>query len=177
MHQRLLAILIVPVFGLAAGDFGRAQAPPREAPWFGVALPPALDAHRPVVDVAAVAPPPALVPAGEEGAAQLAGARIRRDVDAIVGFSRQSRADGDWVWGRVTGFPAAARTMTWVAEQFTRAGLSQVQVQEYDATGPMWWATSWRCGSWAMPGSARARRTWCSNRRFPRAARRFRAGR
>jgi len=133
-------------FALAVGGAAAlaAQAPRSSAPWFGLALPPGIgDPHRPVVNVATVTTPPARVPAGEEGFTELKGDRIRRDVETIVGFSKQSRAAGDQAWGRVTGFPAAARTMAWVAEQFKEAGVSGVEVQEYDASAPMWWSRSW----------------------------------
>lgn len=112
-------------------------------PWFGLALPAGLgDPHQPVVTLAG-APAPSPVPAGEEGYVHLTGARIRADTEAIVGFSKESRASGDRVWGRVTGFPASAATMAWAAEQFRAAGLSGVEVQTYDAIAPMWWARSW----------------------------------
>ena len=91
------------------------------APWFGVPLPSGLgDPHRPVVDVASVRAPAATVPAGESQHNELEGARILRDVAAVVEFSKKSRAAGDRVWGRVTGLPAAADTAAWIAKQFRR---------------------------------------------------------
>jgi hypothetical protein len=126
-----------------AGASGAAQTP-ATAPWLGVPLPSGIgDPHRPVVNVAAVTPPGAQVPADDRRAPQLEGARIRRDLETIVSFSRQSRSSGDRVWGRVTGFPAAAATMEWTANQFRAAGLSDVAVQTYEATAPMWWAKAW----------------------------------
>jgi Peptidase family M28 len=120
--------------------------------WFGLPLPNGLgDPHRPVVDVRTVTPPAVRVPGGEERFSDLAGAKIRRDLETIVGFSKQSRAAGDRVWGRVTGFPAAAATHAWVAEQFRAAGLQNVQVQPYEASAPMWWATSWEVRVVASP--------------------------
>jgi hypothetical protein len=120
--------------------------------WFGELPPNGLgDPHRPVVDVRTASPPPARVPGGEERYSDLTGARIRRDLETIVGFSKQSRAAGDRVWGRVTGFPAAAATQAWVAEQFRAAGLQNVQLQPYEASAPMWWATSWEVRVVASP--------------------------
>jgi Peptidase family M28 len=113
-------------------------------PWFGLAIPPGLaDPHKAVVNVAAATPVRPRVPSGEGPYRDLQGIRIRKDVDAIVGFSKKSRAEGNKVWGRVTGFPSAVATHSWVAEQFTAAGLTGVAVQTYDASAPMWWATSW----------------------------------
>jgi hypothetical protein len=96
-----------------------------------------------VVDVARAQPPAVAIAAGDERARQLDGVRIRRDLEAIVNFSRQSRASGDRVWGRVTGFPAAAATAAWVADQFRSAGLTDAAVQTYDASAPMWWPKAW----------------------------------
>jgi hypothetical protein len=116
--------------------------------WFGLPLPPGLgDPHKPVVPVASVTASGSVlrarVPSGEGTFRELQGIRIRRDVDTIVGFSKESRVAGHRVWGRVTGFPSAVTTASWVAEQFTAAGLSNVLVQQYDGTAPFWWAKSW----------------------------------
>ena len=133
-------VLALAVGGLAVV----AQALQSNAPWFGLTLPPGLsDPHRPVVNVTGITAPPARVPPGEERYRDLEGARIRQDLDAIVGFSKESRGAGDRVWGRVTGFPAAVKTMAWVERQFKDAGLQNVAVQEYSASAPMWWSRSW----------------------------------
>ena len=116
------------------------------APWYGKSVPPGLgDVHKPIVNVKNATPPPATVPPGEEKFSTLRGSEIYRDVASIVGFSKQSRAAGDKVWGRVTGFPAAKATIDWSAQQLKLAGLSDVAVQEYTATigTPMWWSKSW----------------------------------
>ena len=123
------------------------------------------------------APPPARVPAGEERHADLGAARIWPDLETIVGFSKQSRAAGDRVWGRVTGFPAASATHAWVADQFRRAGLQDVQVQPYDASAPMWWATSWEVRVVAPAGPVAPAVTSCSKAPFRRADPRSRAAR
>jgi hypothetical protein len=115
--------------------------------WFGLALPKGIgDPHAPVIDVRQARVPPARIPPGEGWNRELEGARIREDVATIVGFSRASRASGERVWGRVTGFPSARKTIEWSAEQLKRAGLQQVEVQEYAAAPEtsMWWASDWR---------------------------------
>lgn len=134
-----LAVAAGLVAACSSGDSGN-------APWFGVPLPPGLgDTDQPVVDVSSVAPAAAAVPEDEaSGFEQLAGARIHDDLSTIVGFAQESRRGGDRVWGRVTGFPAAAKTIAWVADRFREAGLSDVQVQEYGADAPMWWADDWK---------------------------------
>ena len=92
-------------------------------------------------------------PPAKSDHADLTAVRIWPDLETIIGFSKQSRAAGNRVWGRVTGFPAASATHGWVAEQFRRAGLQSVQVQAYDASAPMWWATSWEARVVATPAA------------------------
>jgi hypothetical protein len=129
---------------ITIGGVGLAQS--NSSPWFGIALPHALsNPHKPVVNVKNVSLPPALVPADEKRYRELQGARIYRDVATIVDFSKHSFKAGDKVWGRVTGFPAAKATIEWSAQQFKKSGLTNVDVQEYEATAgtPMWWAKNW----------------------------------
>jgi hypothetical protein len=83
------------------------------------------------------------VPAGEEGRDELSGARIRADLETIVGFSKASRAEGNRLWGRIAGFPSETATARWVADRFRAAGLQGVEVQEFPASAPMWWSRNW----------------------------------
>lgn len=132
-----LAVILVLLSGCAP-----AEVP--DAAWFGLELPPGLgDPHHPVVRVADVVPAPLSVPAGEKDNHDLEGVRILADVDTITGFSRQDRAAGNRMWGRVTGRPSAAATMEWVGDQFQDAGLQDVEVQAYDGTEDMWWPRTW----------------------------------
>jgi hypothetical protein len=138
---------VLPAIGVfvlvAMGSFpGRAQMP--ASVWFGVALPSGLgDPHRPVLSVAGVRAPDPLVPAGEERRPELAGSRIRRDLETIIDFSKASRAAGNRLWGRIAGFPSGTATVRWAAEQFRAAGLQGVEVQEFSASAPMWWSRAW----------------------------------
>jgi hypothetical protein len=127
---------------LVASSLLMAQAP--SVAWFGVPVPPGLgDPHRPILDVSAVTPAPATVPAGEDANRDLAGAAIRKELEAIVGFSRADRARGEKAWGRITGFRGAEDTHTWVFQQFTAAGLRDVETQTYTATQATWHPKSW----------------------------------
>ncbi len=120
--------------------------------WFGIFEPPGIgDPHAPTVDVLSATPIPPRIPAGEEDFAELSGETLFQYMDEIVGFSRESRAEGNRVWGRVTGFPSARRTIEWAAEQFREAGLVDVAVQEYDASSDMWWAVDWEVKLLADP--------------------------
>ena len=146
MHtlHKVLWLAALGTMALLTATTSRVQA--QSAAWFGLPLPGGIgDPHRPVVDVSKLEVPAAIVPPGEERNRELQGTRIQRDVATIVGFSKQSYAAGDKVWGRVTGFPAAKATVEWSAQQLKKAGLAGVSVQEYAAANdaPLWWAKSW----------------------------------
>jgi hypothetical protein len=111
------------------------------APPSGLALPPQLG----VLDGGRFTAPPSAVPPGEERHTELQGGRVFEHLEQIVEFSRQSRASGEMMWGRISGLPSAVATADWVAERFREAGLSQVAVQRYDADAgtTMWWPDHW----------------------------------
>src|SRR5262245_7376291 len=70
--------------------------------WLGLKPPSRLSSpHRPIADMKATPPSDATVPTGESKDQSLIGKRIYRDVDTIVGFSKQSYNEGNKVWGRV----------------------------------------------------------------------------
>ena len=148
---RLVILLIaVPLASCVSGT----QTSATSDAWFGVATPQGLsDPHRPTVDTKTTQVPPARVPAGEEINRELQGTRLYRDVSTIVDFAKQSHRAGDKTWGRVNGFPAAKATLDWAARQFKAAGLTNVEVQQYDAAAgtAMWWAKTWEARLIADP--------------------------
>ena len=99
--------------------------------------------HRPILDVSALKPAPAIVPTGEEIHHDLKGDAIRKDLEAIVGFSIADRARGEKAWGRITGFRGADETHAWVLQQFKAAGLRDSDTQTYAATQATWYPKSW----------------------------------
>jgi len=130
----------------ALATLASATAQATEEAWFGLKLPPGLgDPHKPIADVKSANPLPAKLPLGEARSTELRGDHIIRDVAAIIEFSKQSRRDGNKVWGRVTGFPSAKAAIDWTAKQLRDAGLQNVEVQEYPAQAntSMWWAKEW----------------------------------
>ena len=61
----------------------------------------------------------------------LSGVAIHRDLATIVGFSHESKAAGDYLWGRITGRPAYDRTVAWVTEQLRAAGIKNAHLEAF----------------------------------------------
>ncbi|WP_454762255.1 M28 family peptidase [Caulobacter segnis] len=104
--------------------------------WFGLRLPgPETDPKAGPLEAAAPLLPARLATfASGPMDPVLSGAAIRQDVATIVGFSHQSRAAGDYLWGRVTGRPAYDTTIAWAAEALRRAGLSDAHLEAFRAS-------------------------------------------
>jgi hypothetical protein len=128
----------------------------RNGPWFGAPLPPAVGAE-PAVVVGNRAPRPVRVPTGAPEGPEFAAANLRADLNTIVGFSKESRAvkeiGSGQQWGRVSGFPSGAKTIEWAAEQFRRAGISDVRLQPIaqDPGASFWLPLSWEVKLLADP--------------------------
>ena len=140
-----LGLTIAAGLNFSGPGAASAQSSTGTQAWFGLPQPTGLEVP-PQFSVLArenFSAPPAPVPPGEERDTELKGERVQRWLQDIVDFSEQSRANGALMWGRVSGFPAAAATAEWVAQQFREAGLSQVQLQPYDAGQSMWWPEHW----------------------------------
>lgn len=65
----------------------------------------------------------------------LSGTSIRGDLATIVGFSHESRAAREYLWGRVTGRPAYDKTVAWVTAQLKAAGLKDAHLEAFQAMG------------------------------------------
>ena len=139
-----LAFSLAVSAGLGLPPRMHGQSAPEEA-WFGLPVPTGLELPPAlaVLRERGFTAPAAAVPAGEERFVELEGSRIWPLLEAIVGFSRESHARGDAMWGRVSGFPAADATAEWVAARLREAGLSDVEVQSYQADADMWWPDQW----------------------------------
>ena len=106
------------------------------APWFGQRLPPPVnDPGASVVDTTKVDLPalPATFGPGPKSPL-LNGERIKADVRTIIGFSLESKAAGDYLWGRVSGTPAYFKTASWAVDQLKAAGLADARLDEFTAT-------------------------------------------
>ncbi|MEE2637888.1 MAG: M28 family peptidase [Acidobacteriota bacterium] len=126
----------------------RAQTPEAPLPWFGVTRPPGITPHT--LEVLGARPvAPVVIPSAEQEDRELAGARIRVDLETVVGFSKESRASKEigagQMWGRVTGFPSGNLTVEWAVDQFRVAGITEVELQAFsqDADAALWLPLSW----------------------------------
>jgi hypothetical protein len=121
---------------------------PSSGAWFGLPLPgPATEqvidfAH---VDLPMIAAPPVA------DAPELEGDKLLRYVQDIVAFSYASRAAGDRSWGRLAGTPWAERTVDYVAEEFRKAGLSDVVKSEVPFLGIDRTASDWHVSLLGLP--------------------------
>jgi hypothetical protein len=115
--------------------------------WFGVAPPPpANDPTRPVMKYDGGYAPLAAQFAHRSGRFDelLDGAAVKADHRAIVGFSLESLAAGDKVWGRRAATPSFMHTLEWTVSRFKAAGLKDAVVEPFAVTAPMWVPQSWR---------------------------------
>jgi hypothetical protein len=175
MRNRLIiAAAITSMLGAAAvvaqqpSRDDRSAAPVPSGAWFGASLPAGLtDPHRPILDVAATAPAPAIVPPGEEGYGELAGPAVRGYLEAVVGISKADRARGEKAWGRITGFRSADETHAYVLRQFKAAGLRDSETQTYDAAQATWYPKAWEVKLLASERTGAASRDVVLESAFP----------
>ena len=97
--------------------------------WFGLTLPQPPTA-APAVKVGTRPPRPA-ESVDEGDGSELRGDVIKRDVETIVGFARDSQQSKEigsgQMWGRIAGFPSSDKTVDWAIDQFRKAGITDVR--------------------------------------------------
>jgi len=69
---------------------------------------------------------------------------LKADQKKIVGFSLESLAAGDKLWGRRAATPSFMHTIEWTVNAFKTAGLKDARVEPYAVADPMWVPTSWQ---------------------------------
>ena len=132
---------------LASAQTNR-PAPTGRTAWFGLTLPQP-PAAAPAVKVGTRPPRPAAATATPDGN-ELRGDAIKRDVETIVGFARDSQHSKEigsgQMWGRIAGFPSSDKTVDWALDQFRRAGITDVRRQPIgqDAKAALWLPLSWQ---------------------------------
>jgi len=143
---RVVALLVSGLCALASSSAGQ---PAEDAPWFGVAMPPAFEPHVPPVIVGERGVAPAVVPPGEDAFTALTGGALQVHLASIVQFSRTSREKREigsgQLWGRITGFPSGHDTVSWAAGRFEEAGIDDVWRQPFDQEpgAEFWLPLSW----------------------------------
>jgi hypothetical protein len=152
----IAALTLVFALGSSGAAAQETRGAAKPGPWFGVPLPPPLG-KEPAVVVGERAPRPVILPPGEPSAPELAGAVIKADLDAIVGFAKESRTGREigtgQMWGRVSGLPSGTKTINWAVEQLRKAGIADVKVQPIvqDANARFWFPLSWEVRLLADP--------------------------
>lgn len=142
--RALLAVVLA--LGFSGASMAQNPAPPRDPAWFGVPRPgPVSDLDRPtfVVESNAYGPAPILFKMPQDRSGALNGAKMMADMRKVVEFSRESRAAGEPLWGRISGMPAQRRTTEWVVSRLKAAGLSNARTEDYALTSPIYWPTRW----------------------------------
>ena len=142
----LIALLVVASSAAAQDDPpGRRAAAKKDGPWFGLTLPPR-DGAAVAVQVGKRPPRPAIA----DAAAQFSGSALKADVETLVGIARSARDSKEigsgQMWGRISGFPSGAKAVEWAADQFRKAGISDVKTQpiSQDERSSLWLPLSWR---------------------------------
>ena len=139
-HRIVLLGLILPLIVVAAE---------KQAPWFGLNLPPPVDLTAPLAESVRQSES-AKFADGETKFPAFAGNRILQDVTTIVGFSQQSRQHKEigsgQLWGRISGFPSSSKTINWAADQFRQAGIDRVDIQTFTQSpdSQLWLPLSWQ---------------------------------
>ncbi|HVF16893.1 MAG TPA: M28 family peptidase [Steroidobacteraceae bacterium] len=141
-------LMLLCVADIAAAQERKPVVPDLSKPWFGVALPPAFSTE-PAVIVGEREARPFVAPANEKADSDLLGSRIRKDLERIVEFSKESRAKREigsgQLWGRVSGFASSAATIEWSASQLRAAGITDVRMQpiNQEPAASFWLPQSW----------------------------------
>jgi len=115
--------------------------------WFGTPVPPpANDPRKPVMKYDDVWPPVPAQFTHRPGRFDelLDGAALKRDHKTIVGFSLESLAAGDTVWGRRAATPSFMHTIDWTVSELKAAGLKDARAETFAVTGSMWVPRSWQ---------------------------------
>jgi len=123
------------------------HATAQNAAWFGTPVPPPLsDPRKPIMkhdDAFAPLPVPFVRRPGRHDEL-LDGTALKADHKRIVGFSLESLASGDKVWGRRAATPAFMHTLEWTLNEFKAVGLKDARIETYSVPGSMWVPQSWK---------------------------------
>ena len=124
-----------------------AVTPTFAAAWLGVPLPEVRQQQRserfeqkfPSLGVAPAGVPMA---AQDDRYTHIRGEDLMLTVSDIVAISAQSKADGNTLWGRISGGPYERMTAEYIEQQFKAAGLQGVAIETFPRA-PQPWPVSW----------------------------------
>ena len=136
--------LILLLFTLATAAMPSAAD---DAAWFGTPVPPGVsDPRKPVMKYDDVFAPPPVHFTHRAGRSDdlLDGAALKKDHKKIVGFSLESLAADDKVWGRRAATPAFMHAVEWTVSELKAAGLKDAHVEPFAVPAPMWVPQSWQ---------------------------------
>lgn len=74
--------------------------------------------------------------------AHIRGENLMQTVRDVVAISAQSKADGNTLWGRVSGGPYERMTAEYIEQQFKATGLQNVAIETFPRA-PQPWPVSW----------------------------------
>src|SRR5262245_2686799 len=135
--------LLTVVFCVAAASIAAQD----NTAWFGTPVPPAAnDPRKPVMKYDDGYAPIAAQFTRRPGRFDelLDGAALKRDHKTIVGFSLESLAAGDTVWGRRAATPSFMHTIDWTVNELKAAGLKDARAETFAVNGSMWVPQSWQ---------------------------------
>ena len=102
--------------GLAAAALSLAAGAASAQAWFGVPTPGSVSPpDQPTFHAgpASYGPAPFQGRPKDDARGALSGPKLMADVSRIVGFSLESKAAGDLLYGRISGLPAEKKTVDW----------------------------------------------------------------
>ncbi len=164
IHAHLAALAVCAAASSVVADTPTA--------WFGTPPPPpASDARQPIMKYDGGYAPLTTQFVHRRGRSDelLDGAALKRDHKAIVGFSLESLAAGDKVWGRRAATPSFMHTLDWTVSELNIAGLRDAKVETFAVPAPMWTPRSWQVQVVADAAFGASTRTVTLQSAFPQA--------
>ncbi|GAB1267592.1 hypothetical protein NBRC116493_08450 [Aurantivibrio infirmus] len=152
-NYRILVVLALLITSLGAQSQmiqDPAKSGDTDLSWFGIIHPPGFKAHSVPLILSDRGPRPVFAPEGEADFEHLRGAEIKKDLAAVIEFSKQSRDSNEigsgQLWGRLSGFSSGANTVNWALGKFAEAGITETSRQSFnqDADSEFWMPLSWK---------------------------------
>ena len=147
-----LHLLVLWICSILPG-IGSVQAQENPEAWFGQTLPDPLrsansaPARLERIDINQLS---LQVSDDERLEGVIKGDRIKQYMEEIIDISRQSKASGDSLWGRIGGTRWELQTAELLASKFREFGLQDVRIERMPRN-PQWWPSAWEVTLLANP--------------------------